>query len=414
MTQTSTTAQTGPYNGNGSTVAFDYDFRILADADIVVTLTSAAGLDTVKTLTTDYTVSGAGSASGGTVTMNVAPATGEKLTLTRATTLTQTLDLQNRKVVSPELLEDALDKLTLAAQDLDARVDRSVKISVASDASDLDTLLANINGLAALESEIGTLAGISSDITTVSGISANVTTVAGVAANVTTVAGISTDVSDVAAIDAAVSTVAGIDSDVTTLAGLSAEIQILAAGGAVSLSVFGITATAAELNELDGVSSIGGDLVRAADAAAQRTVLGLDSLVVPSGAVFWFAANSPPTGYLECDGSAVSRSTYAALFAVVGTTFGVGDGSTTFDLPDLRGEFIRGWDNSRGIDSGRTFGSFQLDEFKEHSHSMPDGTGNDGAQAIEAAAVIGTIQTGLAGGVETRPRNIALLPCIKT
>ena len=280
MTQTSTTAQTGPYNGNGSTVAFDYDFRILADADIVVTLTSAAGLDTVKTLTTDYTVSGAGSASGGTVTMNVAPATGEKLTLTRATTLTQTLDLQNRKVVSPELLEDALDKLTLAAQDLDARVDRSVKISVASDAADLDTLLANINGLAALESEIGTLAGISSDITTVSGISANVTTVAGVAANVTTIAGISADVSDVAAIDSAVSTVAGIDSDVTTLAGLSAEIQILAAGGAVSLSVFGITATAAELNELDGVSSIGGDLVRAADAAAQRTVLGLGDLAV--------------------------------------------------------------------------------------------------------------------------------------
>lgn len=293
MTQTSTTAQTGPYNGNGSTVAFDYDFRILADADIVVTLTSAAGLDTVKTLTTDYTVSGAGSASGGTVTMNVAPATGEKLTLTRATTLTQTLDLQNRKVVSPELLEDALDKLTLAAQDLDARVDRSVKISVASDATDLDLLLANINGIAALESEIGTLAGISSDITTVSGISANVTTVAGVAANVTTVAGISADVSDVAAIDAAVSTVAGIDSDVTTLAGLSAEIQILAAGGAVSLSVFGITATAAELNkldgatvttaelnELDGISSIGGDLVRAASAFAQRTVLGLGDLAV--------------------------------------------------------------------------------------------------------------------------------------
>lgn len=280
MTQTSTTAQTGPYNGNGSTVAFDYDFRILADADIVVTLTSAAGLDTVKTLTTDYTVSGAESASGGTVTMNVAPATGEKLTLTRATTLTQTLDLQNRKVVSPELLEDALDKLTLATQDIDARVDRSVKISVASDASDLDTLLANINGLAALETEINTLAGISSDITTVSGISANVTTVAGVAANVTTVAGISADVSDVAAIDAAVSTVAGIDSDVTTLAGLSAEIQILAAGDAVSLSVFGITATAAELNELDGVSSIGGDLVRAADAAAQRTVLGLGDLAV--------------------------------------------------------------------------------------------------------------------------------------
>lgn len=400
MTQTSTTAQTGPYNGNGSTVAFDYDFRILADADIVVTLTSAAGLDTVKTLTTDYTVSGAGSASGGTVTMNVAPATGEKLTLTRATTLTQTLDLQNRKVVSPELLEDALDKLTLAAQDLDARVDRSVKISVASDATDLDLLIANINGLAALESELGTLAGISSDITTVSGISANVTTVAGVAANVTTVAGISADVSDVAAIDSAVSTVAGIDSDVTTLAGLSAEIQILAAGGAVSLSVFGITATADELNELDGVTNLATSLV-------------------PAGAVFWFAADSPPTGYLECDGSAVSRSTYAALFAVVGTTFGVGDGSTTFALPDLRGEFVRGWDNGRGVDSGRSFGSSQAGEFEAHTHQVEyqNGGVDAGAQTTRVSAVgAGGLfaDSESTGGTETRPRNIALLPCIKT
>lgn len=280
MTQTATTAKTGPYSGNGSTVAFDYDFRILEDSDLVVTLTSAAGLDTVLTLTTHYTVSGAGDANGGTVTMVTAPATGEKLTFTRATTLTQTLDLQNRKVVSPELIEAALDKAVLALQDADERLDRAVKISVAADLINLDALLANINGIAALESEIGTVSGISANITTVAGISANVTTVAGISADVTTVAGISADVTTVVGISGNVTTVAGISSDVTTLASLSAELQTLAAGDAVSLSVFGITATAAELNELDGVSSIGGDLVRAADAAAQRTVLGLGNLAV--------------------------------------------------------------------------------------------------------------------------------------
>jgi hypothetical protein len=65
----------------------------------------------------------------------------------------------------------------------------------------------------------------------------------------------------------------------------------------------------------------------------------------PTGSVIWYAANAAPTGYLEADGAAVSRTTYAALFTAIGTTFGAGDGSTTFNLPDLRGEFIRGWDD---------------------------------------------------------------------
>jgi len=63
--------------------------------------------------------------------------------------------------------------------------------------------------------------------------------------------------------------------------------------------------------------------------------------------------NAAPDGWRACSGQAVSRTTYAALFAAIGTEYGVGDGSTTFDLPDLRGEFLRGWDNGRGVDSGR-------------------------------------------------------------
>ena len=67
--------------------------------------------------------------------------------------------------------------------------------------------------------------------------------------------------------------------------------------------------------------------------------------VTPAGSIMAFAASSAPTGWLICDGSAVSRTTYAALFAVVGTTWGVGDGSTTFNVPDLRGQFLRGFDS---------------------------------------------------------------------
>jgi len=77
------------------------------------------------------------------------------------------------------------------------------------------------------------------------------------------------------------------------------------------------------------------------------------------GSVVAFASSTLPPDYLECNGAAVSRTTYAALFARIGTTYGAGNGTTTFNLPDLRGEFIRGWDNGRGADASRTLGSWQ-------------------------------------------------------
>ena len=91
---------------------------------------------------------------------------------------------------------------------------------------------------------------------------------------------------------------------------------------------------------------------------------------VPSGAVFCVAVASVPTGYLECNGAAVSRTTYAALFAFIGTTYGTGNGSSTFNLPDLRGEFIRGFDNGRGVDSGRSVASSQGSQNDSHNHSV--------------------------------------------
>ena len=80
---------------------------------------------------------------------------------------------------------------------------------------------------------------------------------------------------------------------------------------------------------------------------------------IPTGMIAPFAMTTPPTGWLECNGAAISRSTYATLFAAIGTVHGAGDGSSTFNLPDLRATFIRGFDNSRGIDTGRSFGDFQ-------------------------------------------------------
>lgn len=87
------------------------------------------------------------------------------------------------------------------------------------------------------------------------------------------------------------------------------------------------------------------------------------------GDISYTAASTPGTGKLKANGAAVSRTAYARLFERIGTTFGAGNGSTTFNLPDLRGESIRGWDDGRGIDSGRTLGSWQDGQNEAHTHS---------------------------------------------
>ncbi len=163
---------------------------------------------------------------------------------------------------------------------------------------------------------------------------------------------------------------------------------------------------------------------------------------VPVGVIQAFAGSTSPSGWLECDGSAISRTTYADLFAVIGTTFGSGDGSTTFNLPDLRGEFIRGWDNGRGVDASRAFGSNQSDQNRSHTHTatinnagahthnsglyrnsgvddglpnhyLLDGTLTDPIVTSSSGDHTHTITIDNDGGTEARPRNIALMYIIK-
>jgi len=135
------------------------------------------------------------------------------------------------------------------------------------------------------------------------------------------------------------------------------------------------------------------------------------------GSVAYFITTVAPDGWIKANGAAVSRTTYAKLFAKVGTFWGNGNGSTTFNVPDLRGEFIRCWDDGRGVDSGRSFGTFQADEFKEHRHSLPSrdnaGNGNSYIEDADPGGIVRSAYTGLEGGSETRPRNVALVAYIK-
>lgn len=144
---------------------------------------------------------------------------------------------------------------------------------------------------------------------------------------------------------------------------------------------------------------------------------------VPVGALMLWTLAAPPAGYLECNGAAVGRATYAALFAAIGTSYGVGDGSTTFTLPDLRGEFVRGLDNGRGVDSGRAIGSAQAGQNAAHTHSIgPFFRGKaDGNAPINPEGVVFDIPgptaippaTGSSGGTEARPRNVALMYIVR-
>jgi microcystin-dependent protein len=160
------------------------------------------------------------------------------------------------------------------------------------------------------------------------------------------------------------------------------------------------------------------------------------SQFVATGAVMAFARTSAPTGWLKCNGVAVSRTTYAVLFGIIGVTYGPGNGSTTFNLPDFRGEFIRGLDDGRGIDPGRGLEDFQADQVEAHKHMTQWGESSGGTtfgrsttggkfgtegndsdnywfHTNDGSDYDGTVNPAGLIGDETRPRNRALLYCIK-
>ena len=170
---------------------------------------------------------------------------------------------------------------------------------------------------------------------------------------------------------------------------------------------------------------------------------------IPVGTILTFGASSPPSGFLECNGSAISRSTYSSLFSILSTTHGAGDGSSTFNLPDLRGQFVRGWDNNAGVDASRAFGSTQTDQNKNHTHTTDSVTLTGGIRKISegfnangsasgvftktqdgTSSITGSSSTSPVGGVdfdgthshnisssgggtEARPKNVALMYIIK-
>lgn len=170
---------------------------------------------------------------------------------------------------------------------------------------------------------------------------------------------------------------------------------------------------------------------------------------VPPGVTWMYAANSAPAGWLICNGAAINRVTYAALFGVIGTAYGPGDGSTTFNIPNMLGQFPRGFDSGSTIDPARVFGTTQGFALENHNHaegasyttgssrpgiygdtslatggSFPVGAtvhtdANNGTRQLYTST--GTVGAGSGSGApagtfaaETRPTNVTFTFIIKT
>ena len=325
MTISNQTARTGPYNGNGSTTVFAYDFRILDQSHVVVTLKSAADVETVQTLTTNYTVSGVGESTGGNITMVVAPASGEQLTFSRSIPQTQEVDLANRGGVQPEILESAYDKLTQLSQDKVELLNRMPRFPVSSSLTGVELPLTLTANTALIVNAGGTGYTNGPTASQISGAEASAVAAAASAADAATsydnfddrylgqkssdpsvdndgdalltgalyfntsnnvmmvytgsawvrttpTTGEQANIDAVTANATNINTVAGIAADVTTTAGISADVTTVAADGADIGTVAGISA------DVTTVAGIDANVTTTAGIAADvTTVAGISA-----------------------------------------------------------------------------------------------------------------------------------------
>ena len=204
-------------------------------------------------------------------------------------------------------------------------------------------------------------------------------------------------------------TTAKLADNAVTVAKLAPDLDTLLAGkqstisgGATTILTSNLTPNRALVSDASGKVAVG------------AATVGL----IPCGAVTVSASNTVPSGWLAANGAAVSRSAYSALFGVISTLYGAGDGTSTFNLPDLRGYFARGYGTNVDGSASGTFGVKQQDELQSHTHTYTApaaavlyfNNNND----IAGSRTATTTNTGATGGTETRPKNIAMLYIIKT
>lgn len=182
--------------------------------------------------------------------------------------------------------------------------------------------------------------------------------------------------------------------------------------GTISLSLFAVAVT----GTINTFTS--GQVIRASDintnfATLKATIESIDA-TIPAGTIVAYGGTVAPTGWTICNGSTLSRTTNAALFAAIGTNFGSGDGSTTFNLPDFRGRFLRGYDTGLGRDpnaasrtvsnpggnSGNAVGSIQNDSYQGHFHYVTENNSGTQFRTIPVGIATGSTAIGITGALD--------------
>lgn len=365
------------YQGNGSATSFAFTFPIAASDELLVTFTDTDGNETPLVENTHYTVTGVGDENGGSISYPISgdPLTSnEYLTLTPNVELTQKTDLSNQGGFYPSTIEQMADKLTKIAKYLQEQIDRCPKLSI-STTSDPDVLSGTIASqlLACQEAQsLAEAAAVSATKTwgySVFNIKTdNYTLTSDDTVKINIMNNSSAKAFTMPVIvDGSIYIILNIGSGILTItpAGVqTSEISSLASGeiailagdydNSVWRSVLYQPASQTEVNT--GTNKL---------KFVTPYTLANYNLFTPVGSIISFPVDSSPTGFLECDGSAISRTTYANLFSIIGTTYGVGDGSTTFNVPDFRGYSLRGYD---GGTLTTAIGTAQSDNNKSHYH----------------------------------------------
>lgn len=231
MTVSSTISRSGPYNGNGVTTVFDYDFRILEASHLTVVRT-INGEDSVVN-PSDYSVSGVGAANGGTIQFTVPPAPGEAITIIRNMPFTQEIDLENQGPYYAETVERALDAAAMRDQQLEERLDRAVTVPVGANPSVLPTLIEDIIRLGDSVDNIDTVANHIGAVDAVAPhaatLAANVGDIITVADNIGDVRTVSTNIASVNAVAPHAATLAGNIGDIVTVADSISDVETVSA-----------------------------------------------------------------------------------------------------------------------------------------------------------------------------------------
>jgi len=332
------------YSGNDVLVTFDVDFFFIADEHLkVVIYNDVTEIETEQVLNTDYSVADAGEPTGGSITFLITPPTSdETITIVRNVPLTQLFDYIENDNFPAESHEQAIDLAVMTLQQFQEQLDRAVISAISSEVA--VTLPAPNAGKALLWN-----AGADD-----------------------------------------------LENSTENFNDIVPDAQAAQAAAEVAQAAAEVAQTAAETAETNAETAETG--AEAAGTKAKEWAENPEDVEVETGeysalhwaakalaanakgaALLWFT-DTPPSGFLECDGSSLNRVTYSDLFAIIGVTYGNVDGNT-FNLPDLRGEVPRGWDHGAGVDpdaasrtdrgdgtTGNNVGTKQDHEQDAHTH----------------------------------------------